>query len=134
MDVKSTSHSTADALIGRTPDIRQQTRRLMFSFRGRATRQQYWLGAVVPPFVFMALATAFNLPARMGDFGFTVVGLLLVWIMLAIGVKRCHDRGRSGWFLLVGLIPVLGFFWLLYELGLKDGDGGQNRFGPPPAG
>jgi uncharacterized membrane protein YhaH (DUF805 family) len=62
----------------------------------------------------------------MGSFGFTVVGLVLVWITLAIAVKRRHDRGRSAWFLLVGPIPVIGFFWPLNELGLMGGKEDQS--------
>ena len=57
-----------------------------------------------------------------------------VWIGLALAVKRCHDRDKSGWFLLIGFIPIIGGVWLLVELGFLDGTQGPNRFGPSPKG
>jgi uncharacterized membrane protein YhaH (DUF805 family) len=53
---------------------------------------------------------------------------------IAVGAKRCHDRGRSGWFQLIGLIPLLGALWLFVDLGLLEGNEGENRFGPDPLG
>ena len=38
------------------------------------------------------------------------------WILLSLAVKRCHDRDRSAWFLLVGLIPVIGWLWPVIEV------------------
>ncbi len=59
---------------------------------------------------------------RIGDDGkrhvwWTVCALLLSWVVLAVSVKRCHDRGRSGWFMLALLIPVVGAIWVMVELG-----------------
>ncbi|HAE49771.1 MAG TPA: DUF805 domain-containing protein, partial [Tistrella mobilis] len=51
---------------------------------------------------------------------------------LAIGARRCHDRGRSGWFQLIMLIPLIGWIWLLVEIGFLRGTEGPNRFGPDP--
>jgi uncharacterized membrane protein YhaH (DUF805 family) len=56
------------------------------------------------------------------------------WCSIAIGAKRCHDRGRSGWFQLISLIPVVGVLWLFVDLGLLRGTEGENRFGPNPLG
>ena len=56
--------------------------------------------------------------------------LLALYPSFAVGVKRCHDRNRSGWFLLIGVIPLLNL-WLLVELGLLSGTRGPNRFGLP---
>jgi uncharacterized membrane protein YhaH (DUF805 family) len=61
-----------------------------------------------------------------------IAQLLLVWISIVGGAKRCHDRDRSGWFQLIILIPVLGALWLLVELGFLRGTIGANRFGPDP--
>ncbi len=47
------------------------------------------------------------------------------WPSLAVGVKRSHDRNRSGWFLLIGLIPIIGSIWLLIELGFLRGTIGR---------
>ena len=66
------------------------------------------------------------------------VGVVSLWFALAalypwiaVGIKRCHDRNRTGWFLLIGLIPLVNI-WLVVELGFLRGTVGQNRFGPDP--
>ena len=61
-----------------------------------------------------------------------VLFLFIFWTSLAVGAKRCHDRGRSGWFQLISLIPFIGSLWLLVELGILKGKEGENRFGPDP--
>jgi uncharacterized membrane protein YhaH (DUF805 family) len=47
-------------------------------------------------------------------------------------VKRFHDRGKSGWWVLVFLIPVNAFIWMIVEMGLLEGEPGPNLYGPPP--
>ena len=64
----------------------------------------------------------------------TMSGVGWLWCSIAIGAKRCHDRGRSGWYQLIGLIPLLGALWLFVDLGLLKGNAGENRFGPDPLG
>ncbi|MEE9544269.1 MAG: DUF805 domain-containing protein [Rhodospirillales bacterium] len=61
-----------------------------------------------------------------------VLFFFFFWTSLAVGAKRCHDRGRSGWFQLISLIPLIGSLWLLVELGFLKGKEGENRFGPDP--
>jgi uncharacterized membrane protein YhaH (DUF805 family) len=64
-----------------------------------------------------------------------VIGLLsLAFIIpnLAVTVRRLHDTGRSGWFVLLGLIPCIGGILLLVFY-VSAGDPGTNKFGPPPA-
>jgi len=58
--------------------------------------------------------------------------LLLLWPSLAVSVKRWHDRGHSGWWVLVGLIPVIGPLWLLVTNGLLPGTPGPKRCGADP--
>jgi len=52
-----------------------------------------------------------------------------VWISLAAAVRRCHDRGLSGWMLLFVMPPVLGQLWLVLSLVTGAGDPGPNRHG-----
>ena len=111
-----------------SPEERTANRRLFFSFRGRAGRRAYWQFAAVPSLAFMALTALFDLPLRLGAFGFTVFGLLVCWVVLAVSVKRCHDRGRSGWFMLANLIPVVGSLWVLVELGFLPAAKAGDRF------
>ncbi len=65
------------------------------------------------------------------DYGFIVFAVLQV-VTLVVLVRRCHDRGLSGFWLLAGLVPVLGWLWLFIELGLKPGDEEGNAYGPSP--
>ncbi len=118
-----------------SPEEMAANRRLFLSFKGRVGRQTYWSFAVAPGLAFLTLAVLFDLPARMGGFGFTVFGLLIAWVALAIGAKRCHDRGRSAWFLLAQLIPVAGPIWVVVELGFlpaqEDGNPYQSDRAEP---
>ena len=55
----------------------------------------------------------------------------LMWVSLAVQVKRWHDRNKSGWWVLIGLVPVIGGIWALIENGFLAGDEAENRFGQP---
>jgi uncharacterized membrane protein YhaH (DUF805 family) len=61
-----------------------------------------------------------------------IVGILNLWITLAITVKRFHDRDKSGWWVLIGLVPAIGALWILIECGFLKGTTGDNRFGADP--
>ena len=52
---------------------------------------------------------------------------------ILVYIKRFHDRDKSGWWMLIVLIPIVGAIWLLVELGFLPGTPGPNRFGPPPS-
>jgi uncharacterized membrane protein YhaH (DUF805 family) len=62
-----------------------------------------------------------------------VVNLLLLWPALAVSIKRWHDRDHSGWWVLIALVPVVGWAWMLVANGFLAGTDGPNRYGPPPA-
>jgi len=104
-------------------------------FSGRARRQEYWLFQLAVCVVFFATGVLSEIvPSAVGDFAFVVamvaaLGLLLP--MYAVGVRRMHDIGRSGWWLLVGLVPIIGGIWQLVLLA-TSGDVGPNRYGPDP--
>ncbi|MDH5331954.1 MAG: DUF805 domain-containing protein, partial [Aquincola sp.] len=59
--------------------------------------------------------------------------VLLLWPALALSVKRWHDRDKSGWWVLVALIPFIGWLWMLIENGVRRGTVGPNRYGDPAA-
>ena len=80
--------------------------------------------------VLVAIAAAVNSAAVWTIVG--LVGLLAIWPGLAIQIKRWHDRGKSGWWVLIGLIPIIGFWWVLIECGFLSGDEGPNEYGPDP--
>lgn len=113
----------------------------LFSFEGRLRRRDYWLTSLL---LFAIIIVIYIVAAVMGvdvtkDSGDGLVlqavsTLLVLWPSLAIGVKRCHDRNQSGWWLLIGFIPIVGGFWTLINLGILDGTQGPNRFGKSPKG
>jgi uncharacterized membrane protein YhaH (DUF805 family) len=111
------------------------------TFRGRARRSEYWF---VSLFLFLT-----NLAAAVIDFvllgndverflangGGGIVGL--VWILatvvpaLAVQVRRLHDTNKSGWWVLIGLVPLAGSIVLLV-FSVQDSISGDNNYGPSP--
>lgn len=102
-----------------------------FSFEGRIGRQTYWLKYFLPWLGLNIVAGIIDAVTGFPAVGL-VVGLVGIWVGIAAGAKRCHDRDRTGWFQLIALIPVIGIIWLLIELGFLKGSEGENRFGPDP--
>jgi uncharacterized membrane protein YhaH (DUF805 family) len=115
--------------------------RLLFGFRGRVRRTQWWVGhgaamLGLALIITVVAVTAANLsepgsPNAAAFIGNVLYGLyaLLLWISIALGVKRYHDLDRSGWWILLGLVPLANV-WMLLELGFFEGMDGPNRFGP----
>ncbi|WP_284735867.1 DUF805 domain-containing protein [Dongia deserti] len=58
-----------------------------------------------------------------------IVSILLIWIYFAILVKRLHDRDKSAKWLLLSVVPIIGFIWVIVELGCFKGTVGANRYG-----
>ena len=107
--------------------------RLWLDPRGRIDRRTFWLHGVLPllgsAVLLRALFDIARLPQEQVD---EWVSMLVTWPLLAISAKRWHDRGRSGWWVLVLLIPVAGVLWLLADNGFVRGDPQRNRYGEPP--
>lgn len=86
--------------------------RLLFSFDGRISRSDYWLKFNIPCMVILFISVfldeAIGTTRNGGMALFTLIFLLLsIYPFLAVNVKRCHDRDRTGWFVLVFLIPIV---------------------------
>jgi uncharacterized membrane protein YhaH (DUF805 family) len=106
-------------------------------FSGRAPRPEYWwfvLAQIVVLLIAMMLDSM--LGSDIGDSGYgliyIIVALGLLLPALAVGVRRLHDTGRSGWWLLIALIPIIGAIILIIFLA-SEGNQGDNEYGPPPA-
>lgn len=100
------------------------------NFSGRASRPAYWWWFL---FAILASIAANILDAILGAPIFTlVVGLGLLLPGLSVAIRRLHDTGRSGWWILIGLIPLIGFIVLIVFY-VQEGDAGDNEYGPPPA-
>lgn len=61
----------------------------------------------------------------------SLVQVLAIWVFLVVQIKRCHDRDRSGWFVLLYLIPIVSL-WPLIEICFLKGTTGTNKFGEDP--
>ncbi|MCF0156469.1 MAG: DUF805 domain-containing protein [Veillonella sp.] len=101
-----------------------------FSFKGRSSRSEYWrftLLASIIPNVFYTLALWLSSEILIGLA--ILLGLAFFLPQWAIGVRRLHDTNRSGWWLLLSFVPLIGSIWLLILLASKGTDG-DNDYGP----
>ena len=99
------------------------------NFNGRATRQEYWMF-----FLFnIIFASVVGIADVFLGLGFLeLLYLLAVFIPgLAVSIRRLHDVGKSGWFLLISLIPLVGLIWLIVVLA-SAGNPGENEYGAVP--
>lgn len=104
------------------------------NFKDRSSRSEYWWWFL---FALIVGAVAAIIDAILGGmFVQFIAGLALFLPGLAVGVRRFHDIGKSGWFILIGLIPILGFFILIYFF-VQPTQPVPNEWGtgplPPPA-
>ena len=105
-------------------------------FSGRARRKEYWMFTLFNIiFSFVAAILDNVLGTGFGDFGYGIIYLLYsIFVIipgLAVSVRRLHDTGRSGWWLLISLIPLIGWIWLLVLM-VTDSTPGENQYGPNP--
>jgi uncharacterized membrane protein YhaH (DUF805 family) len=124
-----------------------------FSFSGRIGRQTYWLSYVLLPIaILIVYGIIFSVVAgptlssidedsvphfSSAAYALLAVGavlyILLIISSLAGQVKRLHDRGRSGWFVLLGFVPLANI-WILIEVAFLKGTAGPNEYGADPLG
>jgi uncharacterized membrane protein YhaH (DUF805 family) len=99
-------------------------------FDGRASRPAFWWWVL---FAVLASVGANIIDLAIGAPVFSaIVGLGLLLPNLSVAIRRLHDTDRTGWWVLIWLIPLIGWIVLLVFY-LQQGDAGENRFGPPPA-
>ena len=106
----------------------------LLSYKGRMPLSDYWLGFIVPYFCLSLLAVIFDLVLlRISGIALfqTVLSIVIIYPLTMVAIKRCHDRGRSGFFLLLGLIPLVNL-WPIIELSFLRGTAGSNKYGPDP--
>lgn len=105
-------------------------------FNGRARRKEYWLFFLFNILVSVALSIIDSiLGTGRGESGTGLLGGLYVLAIflpsLAVSVRRLHDTGRSGWWMLISLIPVIGSL-VLFVFFCFDSQTGTNRYGINP--
>jgi uncharacterized membrane protein YhaH (DUF805 family)/ribosomal protein L32 len=99
-------------------------------FDGRARRREYWMFWLVNTIIEILLAIIDILIFIPGLLG-AIYSLLVFIPSLAVTVRRLHDTNRSGWSMLINLIPLFGWFFLLTFL-IQDSTLGENQYGPNP--
>ena len=108
----------------------------ILDYKGRTGRQEFWwgfayyLGIVISGEVYTVGADV--APLWLGlDFIYELFIYLTIGALMMSIIRRLHDADRSGWAVLVILVPFIGFFMLLFLLVLNSADG-PNKFGPKP--
>ncbi len=107
-------------------------------FSGRARRKEYWFFVL---FNLLIVAGLTLVDAFVGTYDpVREVGLLsglygigMILPSLAVGARRLHDSGRTAWWLLIGLVPIIGAIVLLIFF-ILDSQMGDNEYGPNPKG
>ena len=106
-------------------------------FSGRARRREYWLWGLM---LFVVMFFVAMMEASMGLVTpdtyaagplTTLLSLATLVPNLAVAIRRLHDTGRSGWWILIGLIPIIGLI-VMIVFTVQDSEPGENRFGPNP--
>lgn len=105
-------------------------------FSGRARRMEYWMFSLVNLVIAFVLVIAQFSTNGVGRTSTLSLLFGLYWIAMflpsfGVTVRRLHDTGRSGWWLLIGLVPLLGSIALLVFM-VQEGTSGSNDYGPNP--
>lgn len=101
-------------------------------FSGRARRKEYWIFFFFNVIIASVLGFIEGLAGGPGVLG-SLYSLAVLIPGIAVSVRRLHDTNRSGWWLLIGLVPLIGTIVLLVFM-VQDGQPGENQYGPNPKG
>lgn len=107
-------------------------------FNGRARRKEYWMFWLFNYLITMLL---FIVELSSGTFNFGngigpltgLFGLIMFLPSISVTVRRLHDVNKSGWFILISLIPIIGGIWLFIKL-VTNSTPGTNKYGENPKG
>ena len=103
-------------------------------FQGRARRKEYWMFTLVSSGISVILMIVdYFIGIKIWDTGllYLLYGLGVFIPTIAVGIRRLHDIGKSGWMMLVIIIPIAGFIWLIV-LYATDSQKGINDWGECP--
>ncbi len=113
-------------------DIQQAVKTVLANyakFEGRSGRSEYWWWVLA--YFLAAIAAAFvGGVLGMGELVVNILTLALLVPNIAVGMRRFHDIGKSGWWLLIGLIPLIGWIAVIY-FAVQPSDG-PNQYGEGP--
>ena len=105
------------------------------TFTGRSRRTAYWM-FVLFNFIAVILANVIdNVLGLAGQSGYgpvsMIYGLAVFLPGLALAIRRLHDTGRTGWWMLIGFLPLIGLIVLIIFF-VQDSQPGSNQYGPNP--
>jgi uncharacterized membrane protein YhaH (DUF805 family) len=103
-------------------------------FSGRARRQEYWMFFLISFIISTVLSgidRAIGTNSSSGGLLQGIYGLAVLLPTIAVNIRRLHDTNRSGWWVLLWLIPILGWIPVIVFLA-QDGTPGDNKYGPDP--
>lgn len=100
-------------------------------FSGRARRTEYWMFVLCNVIVMLLLGMVDKLIGGDNELIGSIYSLAVLLPSLAVAARRLHDTDRSAWWLLLGLIPIIGTLVLIYFM-VCNGQQGPNRFGDDP--
>ena len=154
---KASQDRDYSATVSRAKAKKPGIKEILFSFEGRVPRRVIWavsFGMVGVVFMVIVLSTVLVIglglllailagegepPAWIGFALITIQLIILggtyivmLWVSLAVQIKRWHDLDKSGWWMLIGFVPVVGPVWSFIETGCIRGTVGSNEYGPDP--
>lgn len=109
-------------------------------FEGRARRKEYWMFFLINVLISMAIGFVSGFVGGASQDPSMASGLMIVPMLyslavfvpsIAVGVRRLHDTNRSGWWLLIGLVPLIGAIVLIVFF-VQDSHPGDNQYGENP--
>lgn len=98
-------------------------------FSGRARRKEYWmffLFNIIVSFVLAGIDMALGM-----QFLYSIYSLAVLLPSIAVAIRRMHDTGRTGWWILINFIPLIGFI-IFIIFACQDSEPGSNDYGPNP--
>ncbi|MDN7244536.1 DUF805 domain-containing protein [Planococcus shenhongbingii] len=106
-----------------------------FIFSGRSRRREYWMFVLFSAIFNIVLSivdaiAGLNIAEDMGLLS-GLFSLLIIIPSLSVTIRRLHDIGKSGWWILIALIPIIGWI-VLFIFSLLDSQPGSNAYGPSP--
>jgi len=103
------------------------------NFSGRSSRSEYWWPQLA---MLLAYIPIIIIGSFLGETAASILLILFALVIIipsiALAVRRLHDTDKSGWFLLISLIPLVSLILLVFYC--TKGTAGPNRFGPDPLG
>lgn len=110
---------------------------LLFSYKGRINRAVYWMVTLLSA---LAVLILFGILTAIGQGQESMTSIIVAiivlpiisWIEFVCQIKRWHDRGKSGIWILFSFVPIVGQIWVLVETYMMKGDEGENKYGPDP--